>query len=251
MSARRTQDVIEVTMTDHRIVRDPGPGNLTAPIAKQDTDVVEIELKSADHGLSSSDALTYKAVGVLRHTAGRADYAADTLAELLEGEVEPHFEPWYELARSYIQRRDFDLALKAVSEADLRAPGHPVIIEMLAISHYSLGNESKAIEILTSLLAKTPKLPDQRYKLAVMLNATGRPDDALAQARFALESRHNHWLALRLTGEIQLQRDQAGKAANAFRRALAIEPDKPRTRKGLIEALEKLGRTQEAAKVRR
>lgn len=46
MPARRTQDVINVAMTDHRIVRDPGKRDLTAPIKKQDIEVAEIVLAS-------------------------------------------------------------------------------------------------------------------------------------------------------------------------------------------------------------
>ncbi|MDJ0930124.1 hypothetical protein [Breoghania sp.] len=39
-------------MTDHRIVRDPGPGDLTAPIEKRVTEVAELEMLDPPRSVS-------------------------------------------------------------------------------------------------------------------------------------------------------------------------------------------------------
>ena len=52
--------------------------------------------------------------------------------------------------------------------------------------------------------------------------------------------------AARLIGEIELRRGRYEEARSAFARAIAIEPDDERNRKGLVSALEKLGRMTEA-----
>lgn len=255
MPERRTQDVIEVTMTDHRIVRDPateyGSGDLTASIEKQDTDVAEVFLKDPDHGLSGTEPVIYKATAVLRHTAGRADYAADALARHLAETIEPHFEPWYELTRSLLHRRKFDEALKAVDEAELRAPGHPRLREMRALATFNKGERAQGIALLEALVRDVPDLAEQRYKLANMLRITGDTDAALAHARKALAERHNLWNAWELIGRIELERGNAQDAVAAFEKALAIEPNAPQARKGLIAALERLDRREDAARHRR
>ncbi|AXS39376.1 tetratricopeptide repeat protein [Breoghania sp. L-A4] len=250
MPARRTQDVIEVVMTDHKIVRDPGPDDLTAPIAKETTEVAEVFLQDPHNGLDATQQVIYKATAVLRHTSGGADYAADALAAKLEASADPHFEPWLELARSQIRRGLFDEGLDTLLQAELRKPGHPKILEYRAVATFSKGERARAIALMRQLLDKFPDLAGQRFILAEMLQRVGNEEEAVAQAREAIGGRHTLWPAWHLLGEIAQSRGELEQAADAFKTALAIKPDSALTQKALSATLTKLGRAGEAARYR-
>ncbi len=248
MPERRTQDVIHVTMTDHRIVRDPGhAADLLAPIDKKDTEVDEVFIPEPS-GLSHDEATMYKAIAVLRYTNGSADYAADALAGYLQKLKPPEFEPWLELAGSRIVSHDFDAALRALDEAESRAPGNPKVREQRAVATYAKGDTDGGIALMQALLADRPDLPEARYKLAVMYREKGDLDEVLRQARLALADRDNLWIAWRLIGQIERQRGNMAEAEGAFSKALAIEPGDPESREGIVAALTALGRTGDAAR---
>ncbi|MEI2386330.1 cytochrome c3 family protein [Breoghania sp. JC706] len=246
MPARRTQDVIEVTMTDHRIVRDPGPGDLTAPIDKRVTEVAGVEMLDPHAPVPQDEALAARAMAVLDYTGGKAGYAADALAVLLARAPSRHFEPWYALAESRFRAADFRGALDPLAQAILRAPHHPRLRAMEAVALYGTGRKALGLQRMEALLAGRDDLPLARYQLAVMYRSEGRMDDAIAAARQALAARFNLWMAWRLIGEIELERGNAEAAADAFKAALAIEPDAERVSEGLVSALERLGRAGEA-----
>ena len=247
MPQRRTQDVIEVTMTDHRITRDPGPGDLTAPLEKRINEVAGIEMLRAHAGLSEEEALMARAMGVLQYTAGKAGYAADALAAVLDAAPMRYFEPWYVLADSHMKRRDFAGALEPVAQAILRAPKHPGLRAMEAVALYATGSQALGLKRMEALVAGRADLPLAHYQLAVMYRDQGRADDAIAMARKAIAARFNMWTAHRLIGELEMERGNWRAAEETFRQALVIEPDAARPRKGLVEALDKLGRSEEAA----
>ncbi|PTW62394.1 cytochrome c3-like protein [Breoghania corrubedonensis] len=246
MPARRTQDVIEVTMTDHLIVRDPGPADLTARIDKRVTEVAGVEMLDPHAAIPADEALAARAMAVLDYSGGKAGYAADALATLFARAPSRHFEPWYALAESLFRRADFKGALDPLAQAILRAPGHPRLRAMEAVSLYGVGRKALGLQRMEALLAGRTDLPLARYQLAVMYRSEGRMDDAIAAAHKALAARFNLWMAWRLIGEVELERGNAGPAADAFKAALAIEPDAERVSEGLVSALMRLGREREA-----
>jgi tetratricopeptide (TPR) repeat protein len=250
MPERRTRDVIHVTMTDHRIVRDPGGADLVAPIEKRDTEVTDVFIRDPHSGLGRDEQVIYKAVAVLRYTLGTADYAADALDRLLRKTGLAAVEPWLELAESRVKSRDFDAALSAAEEAARRAPAHPKVRDLKAVAVLGRGDTKAAVALMQALLSDHPELPEQRYQLAVMHRADGDDEAALREARRAIASRHNLWIAWRLVGEIEQERGHAAEAADAFATALSIEPDDPRASAGMVAALEALGKADAAARYR-
>lgn len=250
MPERRTQDVIHVTMTDHKITRDPGGAELVAPITKRETDVSEVFIREPPADLTPDEEVIDKAIAVLRYTSGRADYAADALAKRLEKSLASELEPWLELGGSRERTHDFTAALAAAEAAGRIAPENPKARERKAVALYGLGRTDEAIAAMKALLADNPALPEQRYQLATMLRAHGDLDAAVTEARRALTDRDNLWIAWRLIGEIEQARARPAPAADAFAKALAIEPDDPRSIAGIADALEALGRPEEAARYR-
>lgn len=243
MPERRTQDVIHVTMTDHLIVREPGGLELLAPIEKRDADIEEVFARLDGFAMSEIDETIYKTVGVLRYTRGRYQPAAESLEALLRNHGYDAYEPWMELAESHLKRRNYAAALDIVREAKSRAPDHPKIAEIEANALYSIGKKQEAISLVEAGLRPDA---EQLYRLGVMKLGVGDKGAALALARRALELRDNLWVAWRMIGEIRVQQNQHDLAANAFARALAIEPDDDRNREGMINSLTALGRQDEA-----
>ncbi len=248
MPKRRTQDVIHVTMTDHRITRDPGAGDLTATIEKKDPEIERVDLLNDDHGLEPDEAVMMKAIAVLRVTGGRSPDAGEALGRLLAANPHPEFEPWYELGSAMMKQGDFTTALAVIDEARKRTGPHVKLEEMRAVSLFSTGREEEGIAALHSLIADYPDEPIIRFRLALMLQRTGDSTAAIREAEKVLELRHNHWPAWWLIGRIAAGEGRHEDAVAALLKAAAIEPADPRTREALIASLKALGREEEAAR---
>lgn len=248
MPERRTQDVIHVTMTDHRIARNPDRESYLAPVEKKDPEIEEIDLLTDDHGLEPDEAVMMKAIAVLRATGGRSSHAVFRLGQLLQTNPHPEFEPWYELASALLKRGEYKIALQAIEQAQSRTSPHARLNEMQAVALFSSGDQEEGISALRDILALDPDQAMVRYRLAVMLMRIGKSEDATIEARKVLDLRHNHWPAWRLIGEIAVGEERYGDAVEAFKNAAAIEPEDQRVRDGLIASLKALGRSVEAAR---
>jgi tetratricopeptide (TPR) repeat protein len=251
MPARRTQDVIDVWMTDHRIVADPGPEDLLAPIEKVPATVTGVRPMEPKPGDLDGDLeLVHTTMAILHYTSWSADYAAEALRRVLERDPGVHFEPWLTLGKSLVTDRRYAEAAGPLLEADRLVPGHPEVRELLALARFGAGNREGGIATLEELLETDANLVDARYNMAVLRYDSGDLEGAIDDAHAALRLRDNHWTAWRLIGDVERERGNLEEAASAYAQALAIEPAAPRPREGLIAVLEELGREKEAQRYR-
>ena len=248
MPERRTQDVIHVTMTDHRITREPGDlAALVAPMAKTPTDVRGVELLRQG-GLSGDEATIQRLLAIFSNTGRRAEYATEALERVLRSTDWPHPGPWLELALSHYALNRFgdaELAARALLQRD---PANPHGREILALALNRLGQTETALEMLASILADHPEIARTQFNHAVVLATSGDLDGALAAAKRALALRDIHWPAHRLIGQIEAARGNEAAAIEAYLEALRDEPRAPGVRQPLVSLLEKVGKTAEAAR---
>ncbi|MDQ2088846.1 tetratricopeptide repeat protein [Marimonas arenosa] len=248
MPERRTQDVIHVTMTDHRISRDPGDlAELTAPVAKIPAEVTAVRLLR-EGVLSDDEKVIQQVLAIFSHTGRRADYAADALARVLERSDWPHAGPWLELAKSRQVLEYYDKALAAADAALARDPANPDALGTRALALIKLGRLDQALAALDRTLEIAPDFAKHRFNRAVTLLLMGQQEAALAEARRIVARRDNHWAAWRMIGEIGAARGDDAAAIAAYLEALAIEPRAPRVRDKLIGILKATGQPEEAAR---
>lgn len=246
MPARRTQDVIEVTMTDHLIQRTPGPGNPVARIAKEQAEVVEVRLFEASADLDLDARKIVNRMAILAYSGGRADYATNDLQEVLRRAPVSDYEPWLKLAESFVALGDLANATEAVQQVLARDPGNVLAREIAAITRFRSGDPQGAIADLEAILSEYPRNAKVQFNIAAMRAALGENATALVDARKTVELNPVFWPAWQLIGKIQGAVGDNTAAAEAFYHALAIEPGAPAARSGLVTALDTLGRRAEA-----
>lgn len=233
MPRRRTQDIVRVVMTDHRIQRRPPPGDLLAPLAERDPDITGVEF--LDPGEAPAGALgeLYRAVTVLR-TMPRTAAAADAIAKNLKATTSTV--PRFDLISGHLQQRQFQSALDAIhllgdaAESDMR------LRDWRGMAEIGTGKTSEGLADLRAAAEAAPAMPEYQFNLGAILHRTGRDADALGPLTRAVELRPNFVAAWMLRAETLAALGRRADAIADLRRALAVDPRQSRAY-ALIEQL--------------
>jgi tetratricopeptide (TPR) repeat protein len=248
MPERRTQDVIHVTMIDHRITRNPGDlAALIAPIEKTPTLVSGVELLRKGT-LSGDEAAIQNILAIYSNTARRVDYATDALDRILNSTGWRNAEPWLELTLSHFALQRYGDAERAARALLARDPDNPHGREVLALTLNRLGRKDEALAVFETLLRDHPDVARAHFNYAILLAGSANWEPAMSAAQTALALRDNHWPSHRLIGQIETAQGNEAAAIEAYLDALRDEPRAPRVRELLIDLLHKAGRTDEAAR---
>jgi len=232
MPRRRTQDVVQVVMTDHRIQRQPpGPERL-APRAEKDPVIIDIELSSPLEGPLVD---VYRTISLLR--AGSRDPKAVKHLERALAEARPEaITPYLDLARGQLkslQVREVETTLRRVLEQE---PDHQQALTWLAIALTFQGERTEALELAHKALDVNPTRAEAHYNLGRLLMGYGRPEEAVPRLERALELRPNLPAAWYHLGQALEAMDRPGQAEETYRRALEIDPTHSEAREALAAA---------------
>ncbi|MBI1357727.1 MAG: tetratricopeptide repeat protein [Acidobacteria bacterium] len=222
MPPRRTEDVVEVVMTDHKIERRPPPAaKLLAPLPE----LVENE-KTLYHGevavdyppglpQTTDDELLLAVAQV--HEQTNLEAGTPRLRALIEKHQPSEGSYYFELAEAYWSLRRYEDALPWYQQALERQPGH-----VIAARNY-----------------------------AVALERVGRPEQAEQVLRQALEAFPGDPKALTNLGESLLAQERPAEARGALEQALERDPDSPEAWNNLARALRALGEPARAIEAAR
>jgi len=209
MPQRRTQDVVHVVMTDHKIQRRPPPGDLRAPLAEREPEITDVRLLHPD---KLGDV--YRDVAILR-ALPQTKAAADDLAKRNASAAR------YDLINAYLQQHRYKEALGVIaSDVD----PSPRIREWRGIANLGIGEKDAALADLQSAATAEPNAPDFQFNLGAVLHQLHRDAEALAPLTRALELRPNFvaaWLT-RAQTLLALKRDAEARADQQRARALAL-----------------------------
>lgn len=251
MPRRRTQDVVHVVMTDHRIQRRAAPAEARlAPLPETDPvleDLFPLEPERAPEG---AEAELYRALAVVRIAGTASPAAVDRLAALL-AEVVPEASPQIvdaglDLAQAQLGLGRLDGAAQTLARVLAAAPDHPRALELLALLHSRRGEADEALALFTRAAAGEAPRPEALYNLARALEAAGRFDDAEAALDRAVALRPTFAYAWHRLGLLRERRGDTFGASVAARRALSIEPTLPEPYPLLARTLVALGAPDEA-----
>lgn len=229
MPRRRTQDVVQVLMTDHRIQRRPGGPELLAPLKERDP--VLTELKILEGGPLAE---IYRAAAVVR-AAGSRDAARFLERKLAETRLaEP--DPWLDLAQAQLQQRRFAEAEPTLAAFRERRPDDPLALEWLALARAGQGKLDEAIDLTRAALAKGSNRAEAAYNLGRLLAAKGAHEEAEAHLARAVALRPNLAAAWFHLGEVRRAQGRREEAEECYRRALAVDPGFTRAAEALASA---------------
>ena len=211
MPKRRTEDIVHMSVTDHRIQRVPPAGDLLAEREEHHEDVRTmyhgevVFYEGGERPKDPSDAL-YLAVAQVREDAN-LEKGIGRLEQAIAALKPSRPEPYFELANAY---RDAGQGAKAVAEyrqALWRDPRYiPAILEL-----------------------------SQIFKMAA------DPAGAVAAARQATEMAPTDARGWDALGQAQLDAGQFAAAMAALKQALSLDPESPAAHNGIGVALAESG----------
>ncbi len=211
MPQRRTDDVVHVAMTDHKIQRRPAP-NLLAP--RQE--------------ILETAANAYK-----------GPVALSPVSASLSG---PARDLYLATAQVY-QAANLSAGITALEQAiQQHQPPQPEFYHQLAEAHYRAGNSAAAEKWYREALARDPQYLPGRRNLGATLTRLGNPSAAAE----VLKPAANDAAALINLGEALLAQREYSAAEAALRQALARNPDSPEAYNNLATALSRQGKSSDA-----
>jgi tetratricopeptide (TPR) repeat protein len=221
MAKRRTQDVVHVVMTDHLIRRQPGGPELLAPLTESEPALTGVHLIDS-HPPGGALGEVYRAAAVVRvvRSAEAVDYLEKKLAEARP----PEIEPWLDLAQGQLGQRRFADAERTLRGILKDHPGHPLALEWLALARAAQGNVDEAILLLQQILGSGGGRAEAEYNLGRLLASRGRLTEAEQRFGRVLAAQPNLAAAWWQLGEVRAALGRPADAAAALRRALEIDP---------------------------
>ncbi len=237
MPRRRTQDVVGVVMTDHRIARRTPPAeDLLAALSEQPPpQVAQMDLYFRDRP-APADQDVYPLLGAAAD--GNLD-ALDRLERRLAAEPRDFGAPDPFIALGSLQLRAgrFDAAAKTIGALLAAHPDLAALRADLGVALAALGRNTEAVAQLERAIAAEPLLPDAHYNLGIVYGRLGRDDEALRAYREAVRLRPTYAKAWLNLGNALARTADYSEAAGAFRAALAIDPGSTAALRNLAAAL--------------
>lgn len=243
MSQRRTQDVVEVVLTDHLIRRRPGGPELREPFGDVEHRIETVRFLYPERAPEGPIAEVYRQVAMVR-SGSRA--ALDRLHQALEKAKPPQVEPYLELTVGLLGAGRFSEAEGVLAEVFARRPDHVGAKVHLGVAKAAQGKTEAALDVLRRVVEVAPERPEGHFNLGRVLVHSGDIDGAMPHFRRALEVRPNlveAWVEL---GNAQARLGQVAGALGSWRRALALDPKAQTAQRNVVEALVQLDRRDEA-----
>lgn len=244
MPRRRTQDVIEVILTDHRIRKRPGGPELVAPIEDLEHRIETVRFLHPDRAPKGPLAEVYRQLAMVR---SGSQTAIDRLGQALASARPESPVPYLELAVAELGAGRWAKARKTLAKVLERDPDHLAASIHLGVALAAQGHTEQALEHLTRVAERDPERPEARFNLGKVLVQAGRVAEAIGHFQAAAHTRPSQaetWLEL---GNAHARLGQLTQALGAWRQTLAVDPKQRTAQLNIVEALTRLDRRDEAA----
>ncbi len=249
MPRRRTQDVVHVTMTDHRIPRRPPPDALT-PLEEREPGVDGLTFFDDETAPAGVEGEIYRAVTTLRAVGGHSA-AREYLEKALPGAALPSSVPWLDLISAELQQGRFAQAEQAIGFLPEALRAEPLVVGWSGIANVGLGRTAAALVDLRKAAAAAPDRAEPQFNLGLVLHRAGEHEEGAARLGRALDLRPNFvtaWIARSAALEALGRREEA---IEHLRRALAFDPTRIRAYAAHARLLREAGRIEESERVLR
>jgi Tfp pilus assembly protein PilF len=224
MPGRRTQDVVEATVTDHRIARGPfDAAVLLAPLQPHRPRIGDVQLFDAALSMPTNEASAYRALIALSNGGGAS--ATQALAQQLSLLAPEAPSWWLQLARYQVASRDYDAAARSLRKLPVGLRNAASARELEAMIAIGTGAYERGAKLLRARVQEGDFHPEADYNLGIAERRLGQEKDAIAAFQRAVAAR-----PLSAAGWYQLARSlwtghDAAAALQALQRAQSIKPD--------------------------
>ncbi len=247
---RRTQDVVHVITTDHRITRRPPEGDeLLARLPESEPRLDDVVLGPTDRGTELGEI--YRTTAVLRVIHGRHAGAADHLAKLLARTGLKAAEPALDLASARLALQQPTVAIETLRPLLDRDPTNAAAMEMIGLAQLQMGTVDAAEKTFRQALQYDPLRALTALNLGRMELTRNRPDQASNQLEGVVRLHPTLPMAWYYLGEAYARQSKWKDAAHSYQRALEIDPDLKDAYFGIERALQEQGLRDEADRYRR
>lgn len=213
-------------------------------------DEAVVALRRAETLADAPNPALTLSLGTALLRAGASGEAVDVLAR--GAERFPRAAPiLIQLGYTHYARLEGTSARAVLLRAREVAPGNPLVPFYLGLAEAALGALEPAVEAFRKAVALDPRNSEARVALGRTLSQLGRPGEAREAYRAALALAPGSPPALVGLGKLELEAGRPEEAVASFEAALAADPGHRQGLYNLAAALALLGRTGEAAEVRR
>jgi Flp pilus assembly protein TadD len=223
MPMRRTQDVVQVVMTDHLVQRRPASKEeRLAPLKETLPIIVDAMFPDPAQAPPGDLGEVYRVIAIFR--AGGGTHVVDRLTTMLDKAKPPELLPYFDLARGQLNYRRYADAENTLKSILAKDPDNSLAQEWKGIAHLRLNQKDKAIEAIgKSLKGESPRA-EAHYNLGRLLFTTGNFQQAAEYFSQALKIRPTLVPAWYHLGNAQAAFNQVEKAIQSYKRALEISP---------------------------
>ena len=225
MPRRRTEDVVHVAMTDHKIVRRPPPGNLLAPRAER-LETAGVSYRGpvvAYYPATGMDELTLASAQVLQ----KSNLAAGIQRlEAALGKYKPEGPEFYfDLAEAQLSAGHRGAAMEQYEVALRRDPRFAPAVRGLGGALLAQNELARAVPLLEQARSLDPRDTPTLLALARAYQQQGRLTDSIATLRAAAAIEPADANIQELLGNALMASGEAEQAETAFRTAILHQPD--------------------------
>jgi Tfp pilus assembly protein PilF len=245
MPQRRTQDVVHVLMTDHKIQKiTASQKQRLAPIKAQEPAIQDIKLLNSDGLLSKQEQEIYTTVSLLR-TITTTD-VVNHLQHLLEKHTDFNSLVYLDLAKGQIDKKQFDAALKSLKKVLKHYPQDVKALQLSGLVYSASKKYKQAEQTLKQALKINNKSVDSHFNLALLYLVQKRYALAKMSIETAIELRPNMVKAWYYAGYLATLDHQWITAEYDFKTVLKIDPTNHRSYLSLVKVLMQQDKQEEA-----
>ena len=232
MRTAGTSDIPHVSFTDHWIRRQPPasqPGTrIDEAEYRREKPFTLVDLAGGSASPAEADLEAGIAYFALWETEHRLPhYLGETVARVRRGLAAgaERTDARVALGRALTELDSLDAAESALAEAVQRDPADAYAAFWLGMARKRAGREKDAVAPLRASVQRAPRFTEARIHLAKALAASGQRAEAIRELEAALaQDPERHAGAWNDLGLFRLQAGQPGRAQDALRRAVALDP---------------------------
>ncbi|WP_159083959.1 tetratricopeptide repeat protein [Saccharobesus litoralis] len=239
MPRRRTQDVVHVVMTDHKIQRFLPKGDSQAELQEVDPVLLDMNFAWPHAAPQGSEGEMYKAITMLR-AFPNANYL-DYLTAMISRTEDVPIQAYFDLAQGQLSLQRYEQALNTVEIILAEQPDNQRALMWKALALFALGDNKQSAAIFATLVEQKSQISEVYFNYALLhlkLNNISQAQKLLNKTVSLKENMPQAWYYLALVAD---KNNQYQLAIEHLQTALAIEPSYTKAYKKIIEYYTYLG----------
>ncbi|MCB0689018.1 MAG: tetratricopeptide repeat protein, partial [Saprospiraceae bacterium] len=260
MPLRRSQDVVEVLVTDHWIRRSPPTEDWTKPLSEKSSSFDAIRFLNSDFQPNEPSKGLYLASPVIRTIPDNASAMEYLQQQMQESQVK-EITPYYDLLSAQINQHQYEGA-KTTAEFILdQQPKSELALISKGVCEFRNGEIDTALETFLQATRANPESANSYYNLGIVLQTIAKNladqtsesmaieekyEEALTAFTKVLSLKDNHGPALLHKAQCQEALGQPDAAVKTYLTLLALQPKYVEAYTGLADLYHRLGKPADA-----